>query len=88
MKHQRHFETSTAVQTRKLIGDLDRVVRILSGDIAREEEQAGIFNRLDPEYPSLARALAARRDNLMATIAVLEARIETMAEPHSELTLA
>jgi hypothetical protein len=88
MKHQRHYETSTAMQTGRLIADLDRVVQLLNGDIAREEVQAGIFDRLHPEYPSLARALAARRDNLTATIAVLERRIATIAQPDFELTLA
>jgi len=66
MKHQRHFESSTAsrqpAQTRLFIADLDRIVQILNNDICMEEEQAGIFDRFHPEYPMLARALAARRE--------------------------
>jgi hypothetical protein len=81
MKHQRHFESSTAsrqpAQTRLLIADLDRIVQILNNDIATEEEHAGIFDRFHPEYPMLARALAARRDNLTDTIAALEQRVAT-----------
>ena len=79
MKHQRHFERATtareALQIGELIADLDRIVRILNSDIAAEEEQAQIFERSNPEYPMLARMLAARRDNLAATIAALERRL-------------
>jgi hypothetical protein len=84
-EHQRHFESSTAsreaVKTRVLIAHLDRIVQILNGDIAAEEEQAGIFDVFHPEYPMLARALAARRDNLTDTIAALEQRVATIKEP-------
>jgi hypothetical protein len=87
MKHQRHFESSTAsreaVQTRVLIVDLDRIVQIVNGDIAAEEEQAGIFDLFHPEYPMLARALAARRDNLTDTIAALEQRLQRSKNPSS-----
>jgi hypothetical protein len=79
MKRQRHFESSTAsreaVQTRILIADLYRIVQILNGEIAAEEEQAGIFDVFHPEYPMLARALAVRRDNLTDSIASLDQRI-------------
>src|SRR5229473_6754711 len=89
MKHQRRFESSTAsreaVKTRVLIADLDRIVQILNGDIAAEEEQAGIFDLFHPEYPMLARAIAARRDNLTDTIAALEQRLATIKEPKFEL---
>jgi hypothetical protein len=92
MKHQRHFESSTASreaeQTRILIADLDRIVLTLGGDIAAEEDQAGIFDRFHPEYPTLARALAARRDNLTDTIAALQLRIATIKESQVELTSA
>jgi hypothetical protein len=79
MKHQRHFESATAsqeaLQIGELIADLDRIVQILNNDIAAEEEQAQVFERSQPEYPMLARTLAARRDNLRATIAALERRL-------------
>ena len=35
-------------------------------------------DRSDPAYPILARALAARRDNLWDTIAALEQRLATI----------
>jgi flagellar FliJ protein len=77
MKHQRHFETATreAVQTRALIHDLDRIVQILNGAIADEEQRAGISDPLAAAYPMQARELSARRDNLTNTIAALELRL-------------
>jgi hypothetical protein len=78
MKHQRHFERATsarvALQIGELIADLDRIVHMLNSDIAAEEEWAQVFER-QPEYPIRARMLAARRDNLMSTIAALERRL-------------
>jgi hypothetical protein len=83
MKHQRHFEYGSrsreALQTRSLIADIDRVVQIIESEIAAEEEQAGVFNRSQAEYPMLARALAARRDNLRDTITALEQRLANLA---------
>jgi hypothetical protein len=61
-----------------LIADIDRVVRILDSDIAAEEERARVFDRSDAMYPILARALAARRDNLKGTIAALDKRLATI----------
>jgi hypothetical protein len=79
MKHQRHFERAPAareaLQIGELIADLDRIVHMLNSDIAAEEEWAQVFERCQPEYPILARMLAARRDNLMSTIAALERRL-------------
>ena len=79
MKHQYHFESLNVwretTQTKGLIADIDRIVQILNSDIASEEEQAHVFERSKPEYPMLARTLAARRDNLRATIAALERRL-------------
>lgn len=84
MKHQRHFDrrapSHEAVQTRILIADIDRVVQILNSDIAAEEQQAGVFDPRQAEYPMLARTLAARRDNLKGTIAALEKRLSELAD--------
>lgn len=55
-----------------LLSDLARTVRQLDCDILTEEEQALIFDPQDATYPMLARALRTRRDNLKATIAMLE----------------
>jgi hypothetical protein len=82
MKHSRHFGSATptreVLQTRALIADITRIVQILDGDIAAEEEQARIFDPSEVEYPMLARTLAARRDNLMDTIAALERRLSKL----------
>ena len=56
-----------------LIGDLWRSVEILTADIEHEEMHSGVRNVADPNYPVLARSLKARRENLGATIASLEA---------------
>jgi hypothetical protein len=82
MKHQRHFEygnrSREALQTRSLIADINRVVQIIDSDIAAEEENAGLFDKSQAEYPMLARTLGARRDNLKGTIAALEKRLSDM----------
>jgi hypothetical protein len=79
MKHQRHFDPSDVAlrevtQISALIGNLDRIVQLLDCDIATEEERARVSNPLEGAYPVLARTLAARRDNLKRSIAVLEKR--------------
>src|ERR1700687_6389628 len=77
MKHGRIGKESAlreAAQIRTLISDLDRIVEFLNCDIATEEEHAGVFDRTDVTYPLLAGTLAARRDNLVDTIAALEVR--------------
>jgi hypothetical protein len=82
VKHMRHFGRATpareALQIRALIADINRVVQILNGDIAAEEEQTQIFDRSQAEYPMLAGTLAARRDNLIGTITLLEERLSSL----------
>ena len=89
MKHQRHFGSATpareALQTRVLIADISRVVQILNGDIAAEEEQARVFDRSRFDYPILARTLTARRDNLLGTIAALQQRLVNLPADQAEL---
>jgi hypothetical protein len=84
MKHQRHFEdppySREAEQTKSLIADLDRIVQILNVDVADEEVRAKVFDITQPEYPILARALKARRDNLLDTIAALRQRITNVKD--------
>ena len=63
------------IQIRRLIEDLRRVVAILDAGIAEEEAQARILDPTRPEYPFLARALAARKANLESTMSSLERRI-------------
>jgi hypothetical protein len=92
MKHQYHFGTATAareaLQTRGLITDINRVVQILDGDIAAEEEQARIFDRTRAEYPILARTMATRRDNLLNTITALEQRLSKLDQAELVAELA
>src|SRR5215510_9179065 len=57
-----------ALQTRRLIADIGRIIEILNCDIADEEARAGVSDPSRPEYPILARALAARRENLQSTM--------------------
>lgn len=55
-----------------LISDLAKTVRLLDCDILTEEERTLVFDPQDPTYPMLARTLRTRRDNLKATIAMLD----------------
>ena len=61
------------LQIATLVGDLCRSVEVLTADIEHEEMRAGVRNLADPAYPVLARSLRARRENIRATIASLEA---------------
>jgi hypothetical protein len=85
MKHQYHFgrapnaELKEAARVGALIGDLYRIVRILDNDIATEEERAGVSDPFNANYPTLARILTARRDNLKGTIGALERRVSSQA---------
>jgi flagellar protein FliJ len=60
-----------------LISDLDRVARILENDIATEEQRAGVSDPLNAAYPSLARMMTSRRNNLIETIGALERRLSS-----------
>ena len=60
------------LQIATLIGDLSRKVAILTVDIEHEETRAGVRDLWDPAYPVLARSLRTRRENIGATIAMLE----------------
>ena len=68
------------LQIATLIGSLSRSVALLTVDIEHEEARAGVHDVLDPTYPVLARSLWARRDNIRATIASLEALVQQTAE--------
>jgi hypothetical protein len=65
--------TTNKLQIATLVGDLWRSVEVLTADIEHEEMHSGVRNVTDPNYPALARSLRARRENLGATIASLEA---------------
>jgi hypothetical protein len=59
-----------------LIGNLSRSVEILTADIEHEETRSGVRDLADPNYSVLARNLRARRVNLCAAIATLEALVQ------------
>lgn len=80
MKHPYHSgnrndAAKEAVKVEAFINELDRRVRLLDCDIAREEGLAGVSNPCSGAYPALARTLTAQRDNLKQTIAALEQRL-------------
>jgi hypothetical protein len=80
MRHKHHFDTSKVVQREtvkisKMIDDLNRTVQLLDCYIAADEGRAGTSDRSDAAYPVLARTIAARRDNLMATVTALKQRL-------------
>jgi hypothetical protein len=84
-----HFVSDTAtdnVKVASLISDLDKTVRLLDCDILAEEKRTLVFDPEDPTYPTLARSLRTRRDNLKATIAMLELSGGTTAIPSCEET--
>jgi hypothetical protein len=60
------------LQIATLLGNLSRSMEILTADIEHEEARAGVSDLADPAYPVLARSLRVRRDNIGATIALLE----------------
>jgi hypothetical protein len=73
-----HTVNEKAGRLETMIADLSRVVKILDVDIATEEEQSQIYDQTNAEYPMLARTIVARRENLKATISVLEAKLASM----------
>jgi hypothetical protein len=84
MKHARVGKENAlreTAQIRTLISDLERIVQFLNCDIATEEKDAGVFDRSDVTYSLLAGMLAARRDNLVDTIAALEVRVAAIKAP-------
>jgi hypothetical protein len=64
-----------AAKVGALIDELDRRVRIIESDIAREEAAAGVSDPVNAAYPILARMMIARRDNLKQTMAALAQRL-------------
>ena len=78
MNKLRHSGISTSRQAaviRSMVEDLQRTIQILLIDICTEEERVQVFDKADPLYSALARALTFRRDNLIVTVADLEKRL-------------
>jgi hypothetical protein len=80
MQPTSHLETllnhpRTTMKLQALIADLVRRVQLLDADIHEEEKRTGIFKVSDAAYPTLARNLRARRNNLLATITMLQRQL-------------
>jgi hypothetical protein len=63
------------MKLRALVADLQLRIEVLDTDIQNEEQRTGVFDVDNVAYPILARTLRARRDNLSATIRVLESHL-------------
>jgi len=75
-----HFEMRSddlraTMKLRALVADLQLRSQVLDKDIHDEEQRTSIFDTASVAYPILARNLRVRRDNLLATIKVLESRL-------------
>ena len=59
----RHSEISTSRQAvfKSMLEDLERTIQILQVDICTEEERVRVFDKADPLYSALARALTVRQ---------------------------
>ena len=64
---------------------LSRRVNLLNSDIKEEEARTTIRDLANPFYPILTRNLRSRRDNLLATIAVLRTQLERREVEFAEL---
>jgi len=63
------------MKLRALVADLQLRIEVLDMDIHNEEQRTGVFDVDNVAYPILARTLRTRRDNLLATIRVLESHL-------------
>ncbi|SFI62630.1 hypothetical protein [Bradyrhizobium sp. Gha] len=73
------FETrtdKTALKMKVLVADLQRRIELLETDIAHEEARTRVQDLAHPTYSILARNLRSRRDNLLATIAILKRQLD------------
>ena len=78
MKHHHRFETASPnqrVQIEALIYSLGRYVDLLNVDIETEEQSVRATRTDDPNYSPPASNLRARRDNLVATLELLQRRL-------------
>jgi len=71
---------NAAIQLSLFIAELRRYVRLIEADIQIEEGRLQVFDLSNATYPTTARHLGVRRDNLNATISLLEGRRIRAAE--------
>jgi hypothetical protein len=70
--------TTSSMRLQALIADLRWKIQLFNSDIADEEQRTGVFNVSSVAYPLVAKDLRERRDNLVATIATLEAQLREL----------
>ncbi|MHC2576786.1 hypothetical protein [Bradyrhizobium diazoefficiens] len=58
-----------------MLADLQRRVELIEADVAEEERRTRVHDVSEPTYSLLARTLRGRRDNLLATIAILKRQL-------------
>jgi hypothetical protein len=63
------------MKLRALVADLQLRIEVLDTDIHNEEQRTGVFDVANVAYPILAGTLRVRRDNLLATIRVLQSHL-------------
>jgi flagellar export protein FliJ len=72
-----------------MIGDFNQMAHDLDRQIAIEQERAGVSDTNHYAYPTFAKAAMQRRDNLLASAADLEVKLnsarDTLAEAFEEL---
>jgi hypothetical protein len=72
-------DISATVKLRALVADLHSRVQVFDADIHDEEQRTNIFDVTSVAYPTLARNLRTRRDNLLMTIRMLESHLAETA---------
>ena len=65
-----------ALNMNVLVAHLQRRIDMMEPDLAHEEERTRVQDVAHPTYSILARNLRGRRDNLLATIAILKRRLD------------
>jgi hypothetical protein len=68
-------DVRSTMKLRALVADLRSRIEVLDTDIHNEEQRTSIFDAAHVAYPILAQTLRTRRDNLLATIRMLESRL-------------
>lgn len=75
MQPMSRFNATASLQLHALVADLHWRIQMLEADIKEEERKTGNADPGSLSYPMLARTLRARRDNLCASVLLLESRL-------------
>ena len=67
----------------KMIDDMRRIIASLDTEIELEENHARVHDQSHYTYPITAKTMRQRRNNLMLTIAALEAKLPSANETES-----